>query len=501
MIAERENAIHNFVKTPYYSVSLDCGEFTAASDKTQERGEAERIRALCDGRSAVVTNVESREKSAAPPKLYDLTTLQRDANRIYGYTAQQTLDTAQTLYEKKILTYPRTDSNYITEDMAESAGNLARRAAAFLPYINAPVTVNIPQIVNGKKVSDHHALLPTETALKTAPESLTSAERDILTLVTVRLLEAVGEKHVYRDTNVDISCGGEKFKAKGRVILIDGWKSTDREFNSARKTDRADKTDDDAEGDESKLPDMEKGRTFSPVSASVKEGITAPPKHYTEDTLLAAMENAGAEDMPEDAERRGLGTPATRAGILEKLIKSGFVIRQKKNLLITEKAENLIAVLPENLKSPKMTAEWEHRLKEIEKGETDAEAFMTGIADLTEKLVADNTVPNPEMTALFASGGGDREAIGKCPRCGKRVIDIGKGYCCEDRICKFALWKENKYFTGKNKKITKQIASALIKDGRVFVKGLYSERTKKTYDATILLDDTGGDYVNFRMEF
>jgi DNA topoisomerase-3 len=501
MIVEREKAVRDFVKTPFYNVLLDCGSFAASSEKMRERSDAERMAALCDGKAAVVRDVQSKEKSAAPPKLYDLTTLQRDANRIYGYTAQQTLDTAQALYEKKILTYPRTDSNYITEDMETSVASLANRAALLLPYIKVPVSVNAAQITNGKKVSDHHAILPTETALKADAAALAPAERDMLTLVVVRLLEAVGEKHAYRDTTAVIDCEGAEFKAKGRVILHDGWKAIEKSFKASRSREK-DERDEDEAGDEKELPPLNKGDVFDPVSASVKEGFTSPPKHFTEDTLLAAMETAGAEDMPEDAERRGLGTPATRAGILEKLIKSGFVVRQKKNLISTEKAENLISVLPENLKSPKLTAEWEHRLKEIERGTVSAGAFMASMGEVVRRLTEENKTPLPAFVGKFGSGSGgtEKEQTGKCPRCGKNVRDIGKGYACENRGCGFVIWKDDKFFADKKKTVTKEIASALLKDGRVFVKGLYSEKKQKTYDATVALYDTG-KYVNFRLEF
>jgi DNA topoisomerase-3 len=498
MLTERENAIRNFVKTPFYNVLLDCGKFVATSEKTKEKGVAEQTAGRCDGKTAVAVNVESKEKSAAPPKLYDLTTLQRDANRIFGLTAQQTLDTAQKLYEAKLLTYPRTDSNYITEDMAERTEKLANLAALLLPYAKVPIPVNVKQVVNGKKVSDHHALIPTETALGTNLDSLSPAERNIMTLVILRLISAVGKKHVYKETVITVECEETVFKAKGRVVLDAGFKEIEDKFKATLKSD---KSPDDQDESEKELPPIEKGMTFSPVSASVKEGFTTPPKRYTGDTLLSAMETAGAEDMPDDAERKGLGTPATRAGILDKLIKSGFVERQKKNLVPTEKAETLISVLPDTLKSAKLTAEWEHRLKETEKGVLSADSFMNGIIDMTKRVVAENVAPDPEKAALF--GGGERqgkEAAGKCPRCGKNVIDIGKGYVCEDRACKFAIWKENKWFAAKKKKVTKEIASALLKDGRVFIKGLYSDRTKKTYDATVALDDTG-EYINFKLEF
>jgi DNA topoisomerase-3 len=497
MIAEREKAIRNHVKTPYYGVLLDCGEFTASSEKMREKDDAERIRAICDGKAAVVRDVTSKEKSVAPPKLYDLTTLQRDANRIYGYTAQQTLDTAQKLYEAKLLTYPRTDSNYITEDMSASTESLANRAALLLPYIKAPFPVNVGQITDNKKVSDHHALLPTETAVKTKPETLAPGEKDILTLVAVRLIEAVGDRHVYRDTVVTLVCEGTEFKAKGRIVLKAGWKAADEKFKATLKTEKTDDADDDAK----ELPGIENGQLFSPVSASVKESFTQPPKRYTEDTLLSAMETAGAADMPDDAERKGLGTPATRAGIIEKIIKAGFVERQKKNLIPTDKGENLIAVLPEQLKSPLMTAEWEYRLKETERGDMKPEDFMAGITGMTKALVEETREPNPEFAGLFGGARKGKESLGKCPRCGNDVIDIGKGYSCAERNCKFVIWKDNKYFDSKKKKVTKEVVSALLKNGRVKMKGLYSEKTGKNYDAVIVLDDTGDKYVNFRMEF
>jgi DNA topoisomerase-3 len=506
MIVARDKAIGDFVKEPFYTVELDCGQFTATGEKMKNIKDAEFIRAACDGKTAVISGVKKQEKTVAPPRLYDLTTLQREANRMFGHSAQKTLDIAQSLYEKKLATYPRTDSKFITEDMAASVPILTGEIALTLPFVGGPVPVNAAQIVNNAKVSDHHAILPTLAVKDADLSALTEDERDILRMISVRLVTAVNEKHVYEETAVTVNCEGGEFKAKGKTVLQDGWKAVDALFRNTLK----EKTKED--GDENKaLPQMSEGQTFSPVAASVREGFTTPPKHYTEDTLLAAMETAGVEDMPEDAERKGLGTPATRAGIIEKLVKTGFVERQKKLLVSTDKAAGLIAVLPDTLTSPVLTAEWEHKLKRMERGEVGSEAFMDGIADMTRTLVAESGAANPAYAEhagpvagnagpVAGNGGRGGESVGKCPRCGSDVSDGGKGYFCGNKDCTFVIWKDNKYFTAKKKKVTKEIAAALLNDGRVAVKGLYSEKKNKTYDATIVLDDTG-KYVNFKMEF
>jgi len=496
LLAERDKEIAAFVKEPYYMVGLSCGNLTVSGEKMKDKDAAEGIRAVCDGGSAAIQSVERQEKSTACPKLYDLTTLQREANRLFGYTAQQTLDYVQALYEKKLATYPRTDSRYLTEDMAEGLSSLIPSVAAALPFAgNFPVCLNTGQIINNAKVTDHHAVIPTPTMPKTDLSSLPAGEKNILYMLAVRLICAVHEKHVYAETTVTLDCGGHSFTAKGKTVIHEGWKALEQAFKSVLKEKPVEETEKDKN-----LPEVAKGQTFEQVSAGLREGFTSPPKPYTEDTLLSAMECAGAKDMPEDAERKGLGTPATRAGIIEKIVKTGCAERKGRQLRSTQKGVNLIAVLPETVKSPMLTASWEEQLKQVERGGLSSGAFMDGITEMTAGLVKDNSASNPEYASLFGSPVQQGEVLGSCPRCGGSVREGKKGFFCEKR-CGFVLWKDNRFFTAKKKQLDKKTAAALLKEGRVFLSGLYSEKTGKTYDATVVLDDTGGKWVNFKLEF
>jgi len=503
LIVNRAAEIAAFVKEPFFTPEIDMGSFTASGEKMKDKAAAEATRAACDGRTAAAVSVKRQEKSAAPPKLYDLTTLQREANRLYGYTAKQTLDYVQALYEKKLSTYPRTDSRFLTADMAAGLSALVSSVAAALPFTRGLDTpVDAARVTDDSKVSDHHAIIPTPTMAGADLSALPEGERNILHMLAARLVCAVGEKHVFAETAVTLDCEGHSFAAKGRAVLAPGWKAVDNAFRATLKNKPA---SEDGEDDKT-LPDIAEGQAFENVRASVREGFSSPPKHFTEDSLLAAMETAGAEDMPDDAERKGLGTPATRAGIIEKLVQGGFVERKQKNLIPAGKGINLIAVLPDTVKSPLLTAEWEHGLKRIERGETDAGSFMDGIAAMTTGLVKEHSAPKDEYRALFAKPP-DGEIIGACPRCGGNVRESKKGFFCDNAACAFALWKDNRFFAAKKKTITKAVAAALLKEGRVFMSGLFSEKTGKTYDAYIALDDTGGKaeaacrYVNFKLIF
>ena len=495
MIVQREADIAAFKKEPFYTVELDCNSFTASSDKLGDKAAAEAIRTSCDGKTAMVTAEEQKEKAEKPPRLYDLTALQREANRLLGFTAQQTLDYVQALYEKKLVTYPRTDSRYLTEDMAENLPGLIVSASSLLPFAESlPLPMNTGQVIDNTKVSDHHAIIPTAQTAATDMASLPGGERSILTLIAVRLLCAVGDKHTYAETVVTLACEGNSFTAKGKTVLQPGWKAMEQAFK-ATLTEKHEKKEIAA------LPELAEGQVFDGIATKLREGFTSPPKHYTEDMLLSAMETAGIEDMPEDAERKGLGTPATRAGILEKLVKTGFVERKgdkkTKHLLPTKKGVGLIAVLPEIIKSPALTAEWEEKLKQVERGKLAPGEFMAGIAAMTRGLVR-NYETDRSAAALFHS---DREVVGVCPRCGASVVEGKKGFTCENPDCRFALWKDNRFFAAKKKELTRKIAAALLKDGRAALTGCYSEKTGKTYDAVAVLNDTGGKYVNFRLEF
>ena len=499
LIVQREDAIRSFQSKPFYVPELTCGGFTTAGEKLEDKAAAEAIQTDCDGKPAVVRKVERQKKTVQPPRLYDLTTLQRECNRLYGFTAQQTLDYLQSLYEKKLATYPRTDSQYITADMQATVGSLALWLWQNMPFGKDSTTApELEGIIDDSKVTDHHAILPTVEIARTDLSALPAGERDVLMLLACRLLCATAQPHRFEAVLAVLESEGHTFTAKGKTILHEGWKGIEQAFRASLKQKQPE------DGDENtfRLPELKEGQRFEKAAATIREGKTSPPKHYTEDSLLAAMETAGAEDMPEDAERKGLGTSATRAATLEKLVSTGFVQRKKKQLLPTDKGVNLIAVLPDAIKSPALTAEWESMLKQVERGEMTADTFMEGIAGLIRDLIRQNTAPDPAYSSLFGNkSAASREAVGTCPRCGGAVYEGKKGFFCENEGCAFALWKENRFFSSKKKTITKTIAAALLKEGRVFMSGLFSEKTGKTYDAVVVLDDTGEKYVNFKLEF
>ena len=514
LLVQREADIQAFTSKPFYVPEITCGGFTASGEKLSGRNDAEKIRMDCDGQAASVLSVEKQVKTVQPPRLYDLTTLQRECNRIYGYTAQQTLDYVQSLYEKKLATYPRTDSQYLTEDMQATAVSLILWLRDYMSFGKGCAgEPDIDRVTDGSKVTDHHAIIPTVEIARMDLSELPSGERDVLTLIAARLLSATAQAHRFEAVTAVLDCRGHSFTAKGKTVLQAGWKEVERLYRMGLKEFKPE----DDENTDASLPMLQEGQIFETVSASVREGKTSPPKHYTEDSLLAAMETAGAEDMPEDkvncptgaregglghAERKGLGTPATRAATLEKLVSAGFVQRKKKQLIPTEKGTNLILVLPDNIKSPMLTAEWESMLKQVERGELAADSFMGQIADMSQTLVKEHTAPEERFAGLFPDAKGNgREGVGACPRCGGTVYEGKKGFFCDNRDCAFALWKDNKFFSGKKKSITKSVAAALLKEGRISMSGLYSEKTGKTYDAVVLLDDTGGKYVNFKLEF
>ena len=426
--------------------------------------------------------MQRTEKTEKAPQLYDLTALQREANRSLGYTAQQTLDYLQALYEKKLCTYPRTDSRFLTDDLEPSVPELVTVAAAICETA-APGRVNAGQVCDSRKVSDHHAILPTASASKADVSVLPLGEREILRLVAGQLLRAVSDAHRYAETTVTLECGGAVFTVKGKTVLDTGWK----QYLAQEKQDAA-------------LPELSEGQVLDCAEAAVKEGKTTPPKHYTEDTLLSAMETAGKDDTPEDAERKGLGTPATRAAIIEKLVATGFVERKRAkkavSLVPAHTGVSLITVLPEQLQSPLLTAEWEYRLQQVERGELSPDEFMTGIAEmLTELVETYQVISGAEV--LFPSG---RPVVGKCPRCGAEVTESKNGYFCERRSCKFGLWRDNRFLAAKKISLTKKMASSLLAQGRAYASGIYSEKTGKTYDAFIVLEDDGAR-SSYKLDF
>ena len=493
MLADRDSKIVLFRKEKYHHVRLALEGAEAVSDRIVSPEDAQAIRDACDGQRAVCVSLVREKKTEKPPKLYDLTTLQREANRVFGYTAKQTLDYAQSLYEKKLLTYPRTDSRYLTVDMAETASVVLHLAARVPPFDACPEFFpDVLALVNDKEVSDHHALIPTLELEKADVPALPVGERNILLLVCCKLLCAAAEPFVYEAVTATFDCGGHTFTAKGKQVLSQGWRAIQKVFRSSLKEKPE---DEDAEG---VLPALTEGQVFEPVSASVTEHFTSPPKPYTEDTLLSVMENAGKEDMPDEAERKGLGTPATRAAIIEKLVSGGFVERKGKNLIPTKAGVNLVTVLPELLTSPKLTADWEQRLNEVAKGQASPEDFMDGIEAMAAELVRKYSHISEDGQKLFQP---EKETVGLCPRCGKPVYEGKKNFACSDRACQFVMWKNDRFWTSRRKEMTRKMAADLLKKGRTSVKGMWSEKKGSTYDAVVILDDTGGKYVNFKLEF
>ena len=476
LIVQREAEIGAFKPEPLFTAELDFGSFTATSEKFKKKSEADAVIPKA-GEPVVVKTVTSKEKTEKAPALYDLTTLQRDANRQLGYTAQQTLDYVQSLYEKKLCTYPRTDSRYLTDDMADGVNAVVACSVGICDEV-APPEVLSQQICNSKKVSDHHAIIPTLVAGETDINALPAGEREIIKLIAKQVLRAVCDSFRYRETVAVISCDDRTFTAKGKTVQNPGWKI----YNEKEQTDKV-------------LPELADGDELKVANAEIKEGTTKPPSHFTEDSLLSAMEVAGAKDMPDDAERKGLGTPATRAGIIEKLIATGFVERKKAkktvSLVPAHTGVSLITVLPEQLQSPLLTAEWEHKLKMVEHGELDAEAFMAEISRMVSDLVKTYSVIKG-AEVLFPSG---RDVIGKCPRCGGDVTESKKGFFCESNDCRFGLWRDNKFLTGKKITLTKKMVATLLKDGKIPVKGIFSEKTGKSYDATLVMSDDGAKTI------
>ena len=489
MAVMREAAIAGFKPEPFYTVQIDLGGFTAVSERFKKKSDAEAVSRDCS--AAVVTKAERKEKSEKPPALYDLTSLQRDANRVLGYTAQQTLDYTQNLYEKKLVTYPRTDSRYLTDDMAHNLPDLVNLAFHTFPVDGVDnVPVYAEQVVNNKKVTDHHAIIPTRELQKCNLNELPKGELAILQLISTRLFVAVGDPHRYAETVIELDCGGTAFSAKGKTILHDGWKALARKSDSTKSDEK-----------EQALPSVSVGDEMAVISTEIKEGKTSPPKHYTEDTLLQSMETAGADEMPDEVERKGLGTPATRAGIIEKLVRIGFLERKgdkkTKHLIPTHKGTALVTVMPEQIQSPSMTADWEEKLLLIEKGKYASEDFMDEIKDVIAGLIRNYEVIQDSEVLMSK----ESNAVGKCPVCGSSVEEKAKAFFCSNRSCKFALWKNNRYFESIGKSMTSATAQKLLGSGKIKLKGCKSAKTGNTFDATVYMEVFEDGKTRFNMEF
>ena len=493
MVVMRDAAIRAFKPEPFYSAELKFRDFQAGGERMKEKAEAEKLVAeCCQAGSAIITKVEQKEKSEKPPALFDLTSLQREANRQLGFTAQQTLDYTQALYEKKLVTYPRTDSRYLTDDMAPLVPELVSVIQqSFQIQADVPAPVNAAQVINSKKVTDHHAIIPTKTAAGYDISSLPSGEQAILTMLAVRLICAVGIPCLYAETVVEAECAGQKFRTKGKTATDIGWRRY-----AGKPSEEAEKN-----AGAGELPELSEGMTLELARVDLKEGKTSPPKRFTEDLLLSAMESASSDEFPAGVERKGIGTPATRAAIIEKLVQKGFIERRgdkkTKYLCSTDKGNALVTVVPEQIQSPSMTADWEEKLLKIEHGEYDGDAFMGEISSMVSGLVKTYEAVKGADVLMQP----ERKVIGSCPACGSDVCETAKGWFCRDKNCKFALWKENRFFQTLGKQMTEELAKQLVNQGKARLIHCYSRKSNRYYDTTVHVETGEDGAAAFKLEF
>ncbi len=500
MLVQRKHEIETFQKKQYFVAHILSEELDAVSEHMNDRGRAEEIAAVCKGEIAEVKKVQKEQKTVAPPKLYDLTTLQREANRLFGFTAKQTLDYAQSLYEKKYLTYPRTDSQYLTDDMESTARGMIDILRNFLSFVpNDSFNPDVAKLLNSKKVSDHHAIIPTAEIANADLNGLPDGEKKILFLTANRLICAAAQKHSYISTKAVLFCAGQGFTATGKTILDEGWK---RYEDALKKYLRAEEEQEDSEK-QKPLPELSEGQIIPVVDTKVTEHWTKPPAPYTEDSLLAAMERAGNTEMDDEVERKGLGTPATRAGIIEKLVSGGYAMRKRKQIIATDAGMTLISVMPEYLTSAQMTADWENRLLLMEHGETAPQEFMQGIYTLID-MVLEGCRKLPETERIRFSGTKVRKEsddIGICPVCGNPVREGKKNFYCTNRECSFALWKENRYLSSMRKNVDKKMAADLLSRGKTHIKDLYSVKTGKEFAADLVMEVSADGKTSFHLDF
>ena len=494
MLTERQDRIEHFQKETFYRVELTDGKLVAVSENITNKADAELLAALCDGSEAIITELKREQKKVSPPKLYDLTSLQREANRYFGFTAKKTLDLLQELYEEKLVTYPRTDSRFVTEDMIGTVEELAGKMPLMLPFVEyGQLGHNIKRVVNNAKVSDHHAILPTKEAVEKGIMDLPVDKKNLMILIGQQVLQAVGEDYLYEQTDVTVNCQKNEFTARGKTAVQMGFKDVEKAFRShCVKTEKEDSDR------QLEIPyGYQKGMQLFSVKAETSIHYTSPPKSFNEDTLLAAMETAGNKEFDENTEKKGLGTPATRASTIEKLVASGYAQRKGKQIIPTAEGRELIRVMPENLKSAGLTAEWENRLLLMERGELNGEQFMDDIVTMLEEILNGcRKIPEEERNRFQTA----KELIGKCPVCGSDIFEGKRNFYCSNRQCDFALWKDNRFLEGMEKKLDKKMAKELLDKACTHVKGLYSKKKDARFDADLLMTLENGK-PKFHLEF
>lgn len=494
MLTERQDRIEHFQKETFYRVELTDGKLVAVSENITNKADAELLAALCDGSEVIITELKRELKKVSPPKLYDLTSLQREANRYFGFTAKKTLDLLQELYEEKLVTYPRTDSRFVTEDMIGTVEELAGKMPLMLPFVEyGQLGHNIKRVVNNEKVSDHHAILPTKEAVEKGIMDLSVDKKNLMILIGQQVLQAVGEDYLYEQTDVTVNCQKNEFTARGKTAVQMGFKDVEKAFRShCVKTEKEDSDR------QLEIPyGYQKGMQLFNVKAETSIHYTSPPKSFNEDTLLAAMETAGNKEFDEKTEKKGLGTPATRASTIEKLVASGYAQRKGKQIIPTAEGRELIRVMPENLKSAGLTAEWENRLLLMERGELNGEQFMDDIVAMLEEILNGcRKIPEEERNRFQTA----KELIGKCPVCGSDIFEGKRNFYCSNRQCDFALWKDNRFLEGMEKKLDKKMAKELLDKACTHIKGLYSKKKDARFDADLLMTLENGK-PKFHLEF
>ena len=494
MLTERQDRIEHFQKETFYRVELTDGKLVAVSENITNKADAELLAALCDGSEVIITELKREQKKVSPPKLYDLTSLQREANRYFGFTAKKTLDLLQELYEEKLVTYPRTDSRFVTEDMIGTVEELAGKMPLMLPFVEyGQLGHNIKRVVNNAKVSDHHAILPTKEAVEKGIMDLSVDKKNLMILIGQQVLQAVGEDYLYEQTDVTVNCQKNEFTARGKTAVQMGFKDVEKAFRShCVKTEKEDSDR------QLEIPyGYQKGMQLFNVKAETSIHYTSPPKSFNEDTLLAAMETAGNKEFDEKTEKKGLGTPATRASTIEKLVASGYAQRKGKQIIPTAEGRELIRVMPENLKSAGLTAEWENRLLLMERGELNGEQFMDDIVTMLEEILNGcRKIPEEERNRFQTA----KELIGKCPVCGSDIFEGKRNFYCSNRQCDFALWKDNRFLEGMEKKLDKKMAKELLDKACTHIKGLYSKKKDARFDADLLMTLENGK-PKFHLEF
>ena len=495
MLAERQERIEHFQKEAFYKVSLTDGKLTVVSENIANEEAADLLAALCNGSTAMVTQMKKERKKSLPPKLYDLTSLQREANRYFGYTAKRTLDMLQELYEEKLVTYPRTDSQFVTEDMKDTVDELVGKMPVLLPFVDyGQLGHGVKRVINNAKVSDHHAILPTKEAVEKGISDLPSDKKNLMMLICQQLVQATGEEYLYEQTDITVKCQEHDFKARGKMPVQMGFKEVEKAFkNQCVKAEAVDEKEKDAS-----IPaGYEEGMNLFPVKAEKTTHYTSPPKPFNEDTLLAAMETAGNKEFDSETEKKGLGTPATRASIIEKLVASGYAQRKGKQILPSAEGQELVKVMPEYLKSAAMTAEWENQLLMMEKGQITDAQFMGEITSLVGKILeVCRDIPEEERKRFQT----EKEVIGKCPVCGSDIFEGKQNFYCSNRQCDFALWKENRFLGSMEKNLDKKMAKELLAKACTHVKGLYSRKKDMKFDADLLLTLEDGK-PRFHLEF